>query len=411
MRYARHSLKSFQQARCPFWQSLVLILCILFGLARFGLAEQSERKYGPYTLEEWHQVIKLANAATLAAPEYVEGLLQIIQDDAAPQPSRRLAAQTLGRIGPPAQKAVPVFVQYLKSPGEDAEITRLWALKGLALLGVTAHSACEAVTQLIVDDDQPFLLRVNAMDTLGRIGVNQPTTVQTLLHIINLPQTDASDRAFRMHAVEAMWYLGPVAAPALPTLIRAAQEDWPLMRLAACAALGEIGARAEIAIPLLADTILFDDAGEVREAAADALGKIGAAAIPAITHLAEDPDLDVGKLAIRAAQQQRSNQQIQTLLVKELSEKRSILRVLAADALLRDSPDHRLAMITLINELVSEDRETKRRASEILRILVTTPGAGRDNFVESQSDSRISPQAKLAGHRILDRIDDHSVNR
>lgn len=363
-----------------------------------------DRTYGQYTLDEWHQVVKVADVVTLANPIHVDGLIAIIKDEAAPQPSRRLAAQTLGRIGEPAGEAVSVLAHYLTSPGVDEVETRLWALKGLALFGNVGRHASDEVKRFATDRGQPYLVRVSAMDTLGRIGGDDPTTVPTFLRIIAEPEVADEDRQLRMHAVEALWYLGPSAAPALPVLIRVAGDDWPLMRLAALTTIGEIGPRAEIALSRLVDTILFDDAGEVREAAADALGKIGSGAVPAISQLLEDSELEVGKMAIRACRQFSTNQQVQRLLETELAEDRGILRVLAADALLNIDPQHRKAMFVLLKDLSAEDREIRRRASEFLLRLVMRPGPARENFVMALNDESLAVEARQAGQRILERL-------
>ena len=405
MRNASYSLRVFRQ--------LIAVVIALTSLpfhsdmTHLAQAEQAEKRYGKHTLDEWQQIVKSIDFVTLGSAETVAGLLAIVKDSNAPQANRRQAAETLGRIGQPARAAVPVLAKLLTSSGKDSLLIKLWALKGLSLFGEVAEPACEAVSKLILDDSQPFQVRVNSMETLGRIGKNESKTLSTLLRIVNSPEIDRGDKQLQMAAVESMWYLGPQATSALPALIRAASDEWPLMRLAAVTTIGEIGPRAEIAIPRLVDTILFDQAGEVREAAADSLGKIGPGAVPAFKQLFADPEIEVRQLAIRGSRQIAGNSQIQELLENELTASQGILRVMAADALLSAISFHREAIETLVKELASNDRETRRRAYASLITNSDQLHSVSDELKQIFSSSESPTQSKAAARKLHDQLQDH----
>src|SRR5690606_2335964 len=99
---------------------------------------------------------------------------------------RRMAGLTLGRIGEPAQPAVPVFRELLHESGPDAQETCLWSLKALARMGQPAETAAEDVARIAGDDRQPYLIRATAMEALARIGGRQPVAPATLIQILQV---------------------------------------------------------------------------------------------------------------------------------------------------------------------------------------------------------------------------------
>lgn len=349
--------------------SVLLLLCCSSVLGSSCFANDA-KLYGEYTLEEWRQIVKTTDFRTLGAKRYVEGLSEIIIDESAPWASRKQAGETLGRIGENASSAIPLLQELLLRPGEDAVSTRLWVLKSLSLFGTLAEEVSADVSRLILDSRQPHLVRLNAMETLGRIGELGEIALPTFVEILNGPQ-GAKEQAhdeLRVGAADALWLLGPLAAPALPALIDAAREDWSPMRIAAITTIGQIGPQSEIAIPMLVDVILFDEAGEVREAAADAMGKIGSPAWPALRQLQQDPEVDVRQYVMRAVLQMGDSPFVRQLLLNGLKDESSLVRIEAANELLKRDLDAHLAEHLLLEHLGSEHRRSRLSAYQAIYV-------------------------------------------
>lgn len=426
----------------PFILGTVVLAALVFGAAFpvVGVAGEpavasrppgheiggTKRRYGGRTLKEWQEYIKETPHDVLANPETIDGLIEIMQDRDAPWANRRQAALTLGRIGQPAARAVPLLHQLLDSDDEDPQATTLWALKGLALMETVGEPATKKVIQIVLDEGQPHLIRVNALDTLGRIGRNHPQTLPAFQQVLKSTRSQkaAADDTFdpalkelRMTAAAGLWYLKASAAGALPELLQAAQDPWPLLRLEAVITIGGIGPAAEIAVPALVDILLFDEAEEVREAAADALGQIGAASLHAFRQLSDDNDEQVRRLVIRGLSQlpagvQRrmsplagasvSPNQILTAVLEDPS---MIVRVEAAAVLIRRERDAsaagRAAMDVLLTELNAPDRATRIIAYRALQEQIDLLEPYRSRLEEMIHDQSIHRQARIAAEHLF----------
>lgn len=389
---------------------LVVISC---ACATFGASQPPDSKplqrYGGRTLDEWQELIQSTDHQTLGSPEIVDGLLDIVQDGQVPWVNRRQAALTLGRIGRPAEKAVPVFREMLHSGEVAAQETTLWALKGLALLGIVAEAATPDVAGIVLEEGQPHLVRVNALETLGRIGRNHPRTLSTFIQVLrSAPELGGDPQVHkerRMAAAEGLWYLQSSAAAALPELLLAAQDSWPLLRLGAVTTIGEIGPAAEIAVPTLADLLLFDDAGEVREAAADALGRIGAASLGSFRQLIVDPDEDVRRLAIRGLSAVRPSPERQAILASALPDDSSLVRVEAAALLALDKIPNPDAVNVLLLGLTDGKRGTRIAAYRALQQHVAALRPHRERLAIMAADAEANPQSRTAAVHLLKLID------
>ncbi|MEW4490021.1 HEAT repeat domain-containing protein [Thalassoglobus sp. JC818] len=369
--------------------------------------QPTEKTYGHLTLEEWHDVMKSLDFSTLADQRYVRGMHAIVTDDEAPESSRRMAAQTLARVGEPAAGVVPNLIQLVENPGKNELGTRLWALKALSLFETVAEEATPTIAAIVLNEAMPFQVRVNAMDTLGRVGRQHPQAIPTLLRVLrSQPDTDStSGKQLRMAASEALWYLGPDAAVALPDLIQATRSSWSPLRLAAVTTIGEIGPQSEIAISILVDIILFDEAGEVREAAADAMGNIGGASISALDQLIDDPDPEVQKLAIRAIGRIRSSPVLIEILEQQFTSENPLTRVLAAEALLQKQSGNEKAIGVLTVELGNENRRIRLTAYEALLDNFDAL-RGKQHLLRDLLDSPSLPaQSQSAARRILQRLE------
>lgn len=281
------------------WSCLALtLLCILPAGDSRGEDPSTGRTYAGYTVDEWRARIKSFNLDDPGIASEVPGLVELTRDTTLPWFTRRQAALTLGRIGEPAASAVPVIEAFLHPDGEAEPLqTQLWAMKSLALFGPIAADAAATVADILQDRSTPLTLRLAAVEVLGQIGTaarqSLPGLIATLRGQYGAGLSAEEQTELQIAAADILMLLRSEANPAVPALIRAAQHPSPRMRRVAATTLGTIGPRADAAIPVLGELILFDDAEDVRDAAAIALGGLGAPAIPALVTLLQDQDVDV----------------------------------------------------------------------------------------------------------------------
>ncbi len=337
----------------------VCVVCFFVSVccSRVFATDLAETRYGGKTLGEWKVLVKESSFDELSDPDAVSALIEIINDRDVPDLSRRQMALTLGRIGQPAAQAIPDLARILKNESVDLA-TVLWVLKSLALFGPIAEDLTTQVANLVTDVDISLLIRMQAIETLGKIGKNRKESIVAFIEVLRRTQGDSAQKELRMVAADGLWLLGEAAAPALPELIRAAQDPWPLARLTAVTSIGQIGPLAEIAVPTLVDIVLFDEEGEVREAAADALGSVGSASLPALKQLLTDQNLEVRRLAIRAVKQLPPGEADQLLLLR-LQDQALIAQIEAARMLLLRDNSQVFGIEVLLLGLESEEREAR----------------------------------------------------
>ncbi|WP_197441273.1 HEAT repeat domain-containing protein [Thalassoglobus neptunius] len=412
---------SSNQIRQVTWRDLVLAWCLWVPLAGVfatsaaaveAAQKSAQQNDGQLTDEQWLDVMKSLDFTTLADRRYVQGMHSIVIDESAPASTRRMAAHTLGRVGEPAAVVIPDLIEIVQNPGENDLVTRLWALKALSLFGIVAEEATPTIAGIVLDETMPFQIRVNAMDALGRVGRQHQQTIPTLLRVLrSQPKSDStSAKQLRMAVAEALWYLGPDAAVALPDLIQATRAPWSPLRLAAVTTIGEIGPQSEIAISILVDIVLFDEAGEVREAAADAMGNIGQASISALNQLIDDPDPEVQKLAIRAIRNLQSSPVLTTLLEQQFSSENPLTRVLAAEALLLNQPGHEKAIGVLAVELGNEERRVRVTAYSALLKNLGSLDKKRNLLIDHINSPETPAQSRSAAQRLLRKLEMMDAN-
>jgi HEAT repeat protein len=208
------------------------------------------------------------------------------------EPSR--ASWALGEIGPAARAAVPDLLKLLTVKEGEMHIAVYAALGALGKIGTDSQDAVAAVTTLAGSED-PLISTAakKALILMGNEG--KKARLASAIRELADPHEDA-----RLRAVQDLCSLGETAAPAIPALI-AALEDESVRRMIPDV-LGAIGKGARSAKPDLVDT-LQDDEWLVRLNALDALVKVGAdprIAVPAILPLLNDENEDVRFKAIIA---------------------------------------------------------------------------------------------------------------
>ena len=213
------------------------------------------RIYDGLTLSQWRERIKNLDPASPDSGQAVTGLLAIVKDSDAPWFSRRQAALTLGRIGPPAENAVPVLTELLKQTHvTDEESPRSWSLRALALFGPVAKPATSALIGILNDADQPIKDRLLSIEALGRLGPEQSNVISALLTALGFRASSrlgvSNDEAGRIReaAANALGLIGPSASAAVPALIRATGDQRESLRRAAVFALGRMKESGNIAL-------------------------------------------------------------------------------------------------------------------------------------------------------------------
>jgi HEAT repeat protein len=186
--------------------------------------------------------------------------------------------------------ALPALVRGLQDPITE---NRLAALDAIETIGRPAAPAAPALVRAFRDPDR--FVRWAAARTMGKVGPVDPRVeVPALARLLE----DADVDVFRSAAVALERY-GPLAADAVPALIRALKADHWVMRIQAIESLETVGTGAASAIPGLAGSLSDSDA-RVRRYAADVLGRFGPMAkeaIPALTAALGDSNGDVRKAA------------------------------------------------------------------------------------------------------------------
>jgi HEAT repeat protein len=177
--------------------------------------------------------------------------------------------EILGAIGPAATPAVDDMIKSL----DDADpAVRSDAAVALAAIGPDAAAAVPSLTKMLADEAAPAA-RFPAAYALGRIGPAAKPALEQLRALTTSPD--------EVMATVALWSTLKISpedrslfAQAIPALRKAVRAEREIVRLEAAVALGEIGAAAESAIPILELVSEEDPSKPVRAAAAAALAKI-----------------------------------------------------------------------------------------------------------------------------------------
>jgi len=397
------------------WGCLALtLLCILPAGDSRGEDPSTGRTYAGYTVDEWRARIKSFNLDDPGIASEVPGLVELTRDTTLPWFTRRQAALTLGRIGEPAASAVPVIEAFLHPDGEAEPLqTQLWAMKSLALFGPIAADAAATVADILQDRSTPLTLRLAAVEVLGQIGTaarqSLPGLIATLRGQYGAGLSAEEQTELQIAAADILMLLRSEANPAVPALIRAAQHPSPRMRRVAATTLGTIGPRADAAIPVLGELILFDDAEDVRDAAAIALGGLGDPAIPALVTLLQDQDVDVRWRAADALGLLPGNSPVvEQALDLALADDAPVVRITALESLWALSRNAARVAPIAVGYLTDDDRQIRIRAYRLLQSLGPRISVVRDQLqaLADHPDAAVSHSAE----RLLDQLNGTSTS-
>lgn len=185
----------------------------------------------------------------------------------------------------------------------------------------------------------------------------------------------------RVAAIDVLEQLGPAAAPAVPALIRALEDQNLFVRWSASRTLSKVGPKnAAPAVPALA-RLLEDPDYDVCLATAvtlERLGPLSAGALPELRRviLSGDEDLRVATIRTVEAIGPEAKSAIPTLITALLKDPEFRVRQLAADAIGKFGPTASEAIPALQQALKDENSSVRRSASEAL-IQVAVDSGGR----------------------------------
>jgi len=188
---------------------------------------------------------------------------------------------------------------------------------------------------------------------------------------------DDQELSVRQEVAFTLARMGPEASPAVPALTETLKDDVPPVRSMAAVALGAIGPPAKQAVASLAQA---GDAGflPLRKAAVVALGEIGPdakAAVPALVGALKDDNAYVRWRAAQAIGRIRfSDENVASALEKGLRDENPLVQVWCASALQKLQPAADKGLDHLLRLLKAED--AKVREAAVQAIGAAGPAAG-----------------------------------
>jgi HEAT repeat protein len=222
------------------------------------------------------EVVAALAAVGPAGVEPLAGLLK--SNDARTRGASVRALGTLSRDDPGATAAL---LDALKS--DDIEV-RLVAVQSLGRLG--SGPEADRLAALLKDPERSV-----AVEAAMALAPSRGAVAASALPVL-LATADDRNHPDRLRAIEALGMLGPLAAPAVPTLVRALTEEGPA-RSRSVQALGRIGPAAKEAVPALREALLSPQAS-TRARAAIALwevDRLAREAVPALIEAVQSPAL------------------------------------------------------------------------------------------------------------------------
>jgi HEAT repeat protein len=290
---------------------------------------------------------KMGTTAVTAVPHLVSALVDSDND------VRGAAFDALEKIAPQwrqsedAQSAIPHLVKALVNSESDIQRT---ATEVLGKIGPSAMIAIPPLVEVLVDSSDGGVIRVttNALKKIDPQWRQSEKTQSAISHQVKaLVNSDSDVRkaaADVLEKIDSQWRQSEGIQSAIPHLVKALVNSDSDVRKAAADVLEKIDSQwrqsegIQSTIPHLVKALVNSDS-DVRKAAADALGKIGPTAVKAVLHL-----------------------------VKALanSDKNSDVRKAAADALGKIGPTAVKAVPHLVKALANSDSDVRKAAADVL---------------------------------------------
>jgi len=207
---------------------------------------------------------------------YLPVLLELIKDRKAGFVRVR-AAELLARMGPKAKEALPLLIEEVKSKAPPNPLPLQ------DLMAVIGKDGMLPLLEIVQGND--LGASQSAGTLLAALGE------EPVQHLLKL--TKHSNANVRNVAVRVIGMIGRASSDAVPTLIAMVQtEKDDIARATLLRALGDIGPKAEAAVPVLL-TALKHKQSLIRQAAFDSLWRIGMDAktlLPVLDDLTKDSD-------------------------------------------------------------------------------------------------------------------------
>jgi HEAT repeat protein len=307
-----------------------------------------------------------------------EGLPVLMEalKDANGEPFRAEALEALQRMGPVADKALPLLV----SAAKEATPHRAKAVRAVGRVAARAKED-PALMNLLLEalrDKDKAVCNAAAL-SLGDLARSAVATREQI--VVALAEA-FQDRAVSSSAGQALERFGKDAVPGLLRVLRTGDATG---RVDAVRILGQIGPEAKEAVGELAEALKAKD-GRLRGAAAEALGRIGPDAKSAVPKLIglfgdhfelRDPGAPGVGLPSAGREKTVHDQAVQAIgrigreavpaLIEGLRHQKDHVRRGAAEALGRKGPDARDAVAALLRASRDENEQVRTSAMEALK--------------------------------------------
>ncbi len=189
--------------------------------------------------------------------------------------TRAAAAETLKNLGEAARPALPALAELARDRKEDRH-ARVFALQVLSRWGKENADTATVFVEVLQDGETAPDVRAAAAEGLGRLGMAPPAGVAALGQALG-----AKSAELRRAAAVALTALGSDARSAWPAIKTALTEADSGLRYQLIRAAGALAKDQPEAVTVLAERAERDDTTENRLAAIQELGEAGAAARPA----------------------------------------------------------------------------------------------------------------------------------
>jgi HEAT repeat protein len=366
--------------------------------------QSSPELYDGQTLDAWRERIKSLDLQSPEAAAAVPGLIAIVEDEAAPWFTRRQSALTLGRIGAPAVRAVPILERYAVAPAVDGDAsTPLWAVKSLALFGPVAAPATPTLARLANDSGTDHSVRLMSIEALGRVGIAHPLALPAMIALLQsrepLLALDRDRPGVELDlvvaCVECLEMFRASGETSVPVLLRYSEDHEERVRRAVAVTLGAIGPRANDAASRLAEMVVADRSLDVRDVAAVSLGQVGGT--DRLTRILKHPEPETRARATTGLGDAPSpDSATNEALATARTDESPLVRMAAIEATQRLRPNPRLTAPAAAKEIAAPDRQVRLRAIRFLTKLGTkaTPAIPVLEQLRNHPESQVRQSAE-----------------
>jgi uncharacterized protein (TIGR03067 family) len=348
---------------------------------------------------------------------------------------RHFAARTLGRIGPPARKAVPALIVAVQDPERWVRNSAVWALgkigpaakpavprlkasltcgdhmiqdsAAIALkeIGTLPTEPVPALIAVLVDRDAPVWQGAAAsLEEVTGAGFDRQGSAAQKARVVCLRALGDNDPTVRHAAARCLDHLGLAPTGAVPKeviagLLTALKDSQPGVRKAAAAGLGQCGVSWKEVVMALA-ALMQDPDNETRAAAAGSLGNLGQAAREAAPQLLVamydpyEPESKVFEAAAKAWRQLTATGKKPSDVITEALAK-------AREPAVRRSAAHALGLRTVRAEI---GLEAAAAAPALNRALLDGDPSVRR--VAAEALGQLGPAAREAVSRLVQALQD-----